>query len=250
MNAFAQNADKSDVEKLRHDINQLQAGHKAHENLRNAHQTTIDSLREAIANLQTLYQADHAEIKTEEYQLGNETSSLNQLNDYTLHKFMRYHSLVKRIMLLGILAFVFLTALMVILYIIIKSKSEQAERNFTINTNALLKMTNDFDTKIAISDKIADSKTIEISRMFINQLSDTKSGCENLVNKTKEELKGEFKKDITYSFQLALSQLIEAKKETAERLALTNKQVTLLEDEFNLQHRKMIALEDVMKDKL
>ena len=173
MNAFAQSADKNDVENLRHDINLLQAGHKAHENLRNAHQTTIDSLREALANLQTLYQADHAEIKTEEYQLGNETSSLNQLNDYTLHKFMRYHSIVKRIMWLGVLVFIFFIALIIVLYIIIKSNREQAERHNTVNTNALIQATNDFDKKIAISDKIADSKTTEISRMFISQLSDT-----------------------------------------------------------------------------
>lgn len=234
---YAQNTDE--VTKLRNDVKTLQSGHASHEKLRNAHQTCLDSLKEVVAKLQAQEQKDNAELKSEEYQLGNEQTALNKEKEYTQSKFMRYHSIIKRSFIIELLAFVFLAIACMIIYIIIRNNREQTERNFTMNTIALQKMESDFDKKIAESDEVTDAQIKELNKLLLSESRDIKSAYITLVDTTKMKLTT----SIAESYIKAISQCTEMDKTTSKHLTLLKEDTAALHDEFNLWNKKITALE-------
>ncbi|MHB8261832.1 MAG: hypothetical protein ACYDCN_13530 [Bacteroidia bacterium] len=234
---YAQSTDE--VTKLRNDVKTLQMRHATHEKLRNAHQTTIDSLKEVVRKLQTGYEIEQGEIAIDDRELSTEMSKLNQLDDYVLHKFMRYHSILKRTMVVGLLAFVFCCIVLMILYIVIRSHHDQAERNFAINSNALLKATGDLLYKFNQTNDTVNTKLNELNKLFLNESRDIKDSYRTLVDKTKMQLTT----NIAESYIKAISQCTEMDKTTSKHLTLLKEQIDEIRDEFISLNKRIIALE-------
>ena len=225
---FGQSADKSEVDKLRHAIKIVQAENNK---LKNELRDSINYINESLENLKKLYKTTNSEIKTDENSLGITTSSLAQLNDYTLTKFTRHRRIIKTAIALGLLAIFLAGVMTVLLYLKTRQNFNQITKNYDLNLTALRSTADDIDKKINISNEIFDAKINDTRKMFINDTRDLKNSCESLVNKVKEELK----KDIAYSSQLGFSQLTEAKKETSEHL--------------NIQNERLNFCEKILKDK-
>ncbi len=226
---FGQSTDKGEVDKLRHDIKILQTENNK---LKNELRDSVNSLDVSLATLKNLYQNANNEIKTDENSLGITTSSLAQLNEYTLTKFERHRSIIKIAILSGLLAIILFGIMIIMLYVMTRLNFNNITKNFDLNMTTLKNTAEDIDKKITSSNEIAENKINEIRKMLSNEVSGIKNSYESLVTKTKEQ----FTKDIAHSSQLGLSQLTEMKKETSEH--------------FNLLNDKLAMFEKLIKDKL
>ena len=226
ISVFSQSADKSDVEKLRHDIKIVQAENTK---LKNEIRDSINSIEESLGNLKKLYQTANTEIKTDENSLGAATSSLAQLNDYTNTKFNRHRGIIKAAIIVGLLAIILSGIMIVILYFKARRNVHEIAKNYELNLTAWTRIANDIDKKFEINNELFDTKINNERKININEIRDVKNSCESLVNKAKEELKDQLKKDITSSFQLALSQLNEVREATTADFKIMNERLTIFE---------------------
>jgi hypothetical protein len=125
--AFAKTNTGNEVKKQSHDVHTLQPEHAKN-------QVSLDSLTAVVNNLKALYEADHAELQTEEKQLSKETADLSQLNEYSHATLQKYRGIIKAEIISELILTALMAAAILWLFMLIRKITKQLE-DIEKNTN-------------------------------------------------------------------------------------------------------------------